>query len=325
MKKFIKVSGLIVLAIMLTLGLNIKSAKAATSPDLGTAASFAVLAGTAITNVPTSAITGNLGLDPAAGSNYGAGVTASQVNGVIYSNNAAGPLGYQENAGLLTTAKNDLTTAYDGLAALDNAACTADYSGAGEVDLTTKSPLGPGVYCADSFSLTDNLTLTGSTGVWIFRSAATIITSPASSVTGGDPCNVWWRAETSATLDTTTSFIGNILALTSITMNTGATLNGRALARNAAVTMDSNTINNSMCVPSTATKKHTVTTTATTTATATATPISAVTSSPTIAPKLPNTGTNSDKTNWSWITITLIGASIITLTSAYILRRKKAA
>lgn len=292
-------------------------AKAATSPTLGTAASFAVLAGEAITNVPTSSITGNLGLDPAAGSNYDGGVTAAQVNGIIYSNNAAGPLGYQENAGLLTTAKNDLTTAYDGLAAADNETCTGDYSGAGPVDLTLKSPLGPGVYCADSFILTDNLTLTG-TGVWIFRAATTIITSPASSVTGGDPCNVWWRAGSSATLDTTTSFIGNILALQSITMETGATLNGRALARNAAVTMDSNTINNSMCVASTAVKHRE-------TATSTATPISIITSSPTIAPKLPNTGTNSSKTNLSWIIMTIIGASMITLTSAYILRRKKAA
>ena len=92
-----------------------------------------------------------------------------------------------------------------------------------------------------SFTLSGNLTLTGS-GVWIFKSASTLITSPGSSVTGGDPCNVWWRVVSSATLDTNTAFIGNILALTSIGMNTGATLNGRALAQTGAVTMDTSAI-----------------------------------------------------------------------------------
>lgn len=92
-----------------------------------------------------------------------------------------------------------------------------------------------------------SLLVGGADDVYIFRSAATIITSPGSSVTGGGACNVWWRAVSSVTLDTTTSFKGNILALTSITMNTGATLAGRALARNAAVTLQSNTITSATC------------------------------------------------------------------------------
>jgi len=67
------------------------------------------------------------------------------------------------------------------------------------VDLTTKSPLGPGVYCADSFSLTGHWSLPDHQRL-DFQAASTIVTSSASSVTGGDPCNVWWRAATSATL-----------------------------------------------------------------------------------------------------------------------------
>lgn len=222
-----------------------KKTFAITSPTLGTVDRFAILAGTAITNVPTSVITGDVGLSPAAGSNY-SGLTALEVTGTIYAADATGPGGAVNNPGLLTTAKNDLITVYNRLAATDNAACTTSYVGG--QDLKLVSPLVAGVYCVDAggFTLTGNLVLEGA-GVWIFRSEATIITSPGSSVTGGDPCNVWWRAETSATLDTTTSFIGNLLALTSITMNTSATLNGRALARNGAVTLDKNTITNAAC------------------------------------------------------------------------------
>ena len=108
-----------------------------------------------------------------------------------------------------------------------------------------------GVYCsASSFSLTGNLNLTGS-GVWIFKTVSTLIASPGSSVTGGDPCNVWWRIGSSVTLNTTTSFIGNILALNGANaMNTGATLNGRLLAQSAAsVTLQQNTINGPICAP----------------------------------------------------------------------------
>jgi len=84
---------------------------AATGINLGTAANFAVLAGTEITNVPTSNITGDVGLSPAAGSNY-AGLTAAEVIGTIYAVDGSGPGGSVNNPGLLTTAKNDLTTAY---------------------------------------------------------------------------------------------------------------------------------------------------------------------------------------------------------------------
>jgi len=240
---------------------------AADSPDLGMAESFAVLAGTAVTNVPTSKITGNVGLKPAAGSYY-SGLTAAQVTGTIYAVDATGPAGSVVNPGALTTAKNDLTDAYTDLASdacgngtvngdegngVDPIVPGIDWTGTGVIDLAGKT-LVPGVYCASAFKLTGVLTLDGdASDVYIFRSAATIITSPGSSVTGGGACNVWWRAVSSVTLDTTTTFKGNILALESITMNNGATLAGRALARNGAVTLDHNTITNATCSGASAT------------------------------------------------------------------------
>jgi hypothetical protein len=110
------------------------------------------------------------------------------------------------------------------------------------------STLVPGVYCADSFSLTGTLTLNaGAGGVFIFKSASTLVTSGTANVLGGDPCNVWWRVGSSATLGTNTSLIGNILALASIQLQTGAVLNGRAFVQTANVTLDSNTISGPIC------------------------------------------------------------------------------
>lgn len=214
---------------------------AITAPGLGTANSFAVLAGSAVNDSTPSTINGDVGLSPAGWG--GSALTCAEVAGSIYSVDTSGPLPCRlTDAGLLTTAKNDLATAYDRLAGGDNSSCTTDY-GVGPEDLTTVSPLGPGVYCvgAGGFSLSGSLVLSGS-GVWIFRSAATIITASDSSVTGGDPCSVWWRAETSATLGTGTTFVGNLLALASIIDDGGSTVSGRLLARNQAVTLNNTTI-----------------------------------------------------------------------------------
>src|ERR1700694_5276578 len=176
-------------------------AGAATSPSLGTAASFAVLAESGISNIPTSAITGDVGLTPATGAAITTGLTAAQVTGTIYTVDAAGPAGRVTNPGLLTTAINDMMTVFTGGTGTGiDQPCSTNY-GAVVEDLTTVSPLGPGVYCANAFLLTGNLTLSGS-GVWIFKSAATLTTSAGSSVTGGDPCNVWWRLVTEGTLVT---------------------------------------------------------------------------------------------------------------------------
>ena len=87
--------------------------------------------------------------------------------------------------------------------------------------------------------------------VWVFKTGSTLTTASASSVTiinGGNPCGVLWQIGSSATLGTGTQFIGNLLALTSITLTTGANINGgRALARNGAVTLDTNNISFAQC------------------------------------------------------------------------------
>ena len=235
----------IVLLVFSFLVIFVAPVYAATSPSLGQVDSFAVLGGTAVTNVPTSVITGNLGLSPAAGTNYDAGVTTAQVSGTIYAVDASGPAGAAgNNPTLVNQAKTDWTAAYNALSAGDNAACTTDY-GAVTKDLVGLS-LVPGVYCANAFELSGTLNLSGS-GVWVFRSAATLVTSGTANIVGGDACNVWWKVPSSATLGTNTSLIGNILASTSIGMATGATLNGRVLASTGAVTLQKNTITKPSC------------------------------------------------------------------------------
>jgi len=150
-----------------------------------------------------------------------------------------------------------LVTAYDALA---SQGCDITYPGVHDLVGET---LVPGVYCADAFELSGILTLNGAdTDVWVFKSAATLITSGTANViltSGEEPCYVWWQVTSSATLGTNTSLAGNILALTSISLATGANLDGRALARNAAVTMDQNTITIPICAlatPSITTEIH---------------------------------------------------------------------
>ena len=117
-----------------------------------------------------------------------------------------------------------------------------------------------GVYdsAAGTLGVTGTLTLDAegdSQAVFIFHAASTLITAPGSSVVlinGASACNVFWQVGSSATLDTTTSFKGTIMALTSIALKTGATLQGRALARNGAVTLDTNVISSAACSPPTA-------------------------------------------------------------------------
>jgi len=240
------IARLVALIIVISLAaLPSAASPTATSPPLGAADSFAVLAGEAITNVPTSAITGDVGLSPDAGSNYAGLTTSDIVAGTIYAVDATGPAGSVEKAALLTTAKTNLVTAYNALAAQG---CDVTYPGVQDlVGLT----LVPGVYCATAFELSGVLTLDGAdTDVWVFKSASTLITSGAAEVvlsTGGVPCEVWWQVGSSATLGTNTSLAGNILALTSIGLATDANLDGRALARNGEVTLQSNTITIPIC------------------------------------------------------------------------------
>jgi len=236
MKKFHKNSILTVLsafAVALLLGLAIPNIVfAATSPTLVGSASYSVVAGSIVTNTGPTTVSGNLGISPSIGvpphfTAFPPGIVSPP--GTIHDADVSAAAAQADNTAAFGTIDQGCTTTY-----------------AGVQDLTLVSPLGPGVYCAGAFTLTGNLTLSGS-GVWIFKSASTLITSPGSSVTGGDPCNIWWRVVSSATLDTTTAFKGNILASTAITLKTGATLNGRAMAQTAAVTLDTNTISGPTC------------------------------------------------------------------------------
>lgn len=207
---------------------------AQTAPSLGAAQSFAVLAGSTVTNTGPTTVAGDLGVSPGtAVTGFPPGVV---VSGTIHSADA-----------VALSAQNSVTAAYNSLA---GQACTQDLSGQ---DLGGKT-LTPGVYCfSSSAQLTGALTLNAqgnASSVFIFKTGSTVTTASGSSVAvinGGSLCNVFWQIGSSATLGTTTSFVGNILALTSITVTTGASVTGRALARNGAVTLDSNTIAGATC------------------------------------------------------------------------------
>jgi cell division septation protein DedD len=205
---------------------------AAISPSLGAAESYSVLAGSIVTNTGPTTISGDLGISPGIG---------EPPHFTGFPPGVVGPPGEIHDADTeAAAAQADATAAFTFL----DQGCDTTY--AGVQDLSLVSPLEPGTYCADAFILTGNLELSGS-GVWIFKSAATLTTSSNSSVTGGDPCNVWWRLVSSGTLGTGTTFIGNILALTDIHLQTGASLNGRVLVQTGQVTLDSNTITGPIC------------------------------------------------------------------------------
>jgi hypothetical protein len=199
--------------------------------DLGTAGLFAVLAGSTVTNTGPTTINGNVGVSP------GTAITGFPPasiggSGILYS---SGPEALQ--------AQSDLAAAYNFAA---GEACPHVLTGQDLGGLT----LLPGTYCFDSSAqLTGTVTLDGlgvSTSVFIFQVGSSLTTASASVVdliNSANAGNVFWQVGSSATLGTTTSFAGNILALTSISLDTGASINcGRALARNGAVTLDNNNV-----------------------------------------------------------------------------------
>ena len=204
----------------------------ATAPPLGTAQTFGVLAGSTVTNTGNTIIRGDLGLSP------GTAVTGFPPGIVV-------PPGTTHVTDAVALgAQNDATTAYNNLAGQP-----CDFGPFGPTDLAGQN-LVPGVYCySSSVQNTGTLTLNGlSTDVWVFRIGSTLTTGPGSSVVGtGSTCNIFWQVGSSATLDTTTTFEGTIIALQSISMNNGVTLKGRALARNAAVTLINDSIDATVC------------------------------------------------------------------------------
>jgi hypothetical protein len=210
-------------------------AGAATAPvGLGTAGSFAVLAGTTVTNTGPSVISGDLGVSPGtAVTGFPPGIVTS---GTIHSAD-----------GVANGAQSDLTTAYNDAAGRSPTANVPAFIGAGQT-------LAPGVYKASSsLDVGGSLTLDAGgdpNAVFIFQAPSTLVTDSASSViltNGAQACNVFWQVGSSATLGTGSAFTGSILALTSISVNTGDTITGRTLARNGAVTLDDDTITAPSC------------------------------------------------------------------------------
>lgn len=200
--------------------------------------SFTVLGSSTVTNEPTSSIGGNVGVSPGSsitGFNSSPGVAVSDpqvTGGLVHTTTAEA----QSAQGQLTTARNNLSSL--GVGTLLGS------------DLTGLT-LSPGVYTvpAGTTNLSGTVTLDGegdANAGWVFQMPSTLITSPDSVVdviNTGDGAGLFWNVNSSATIDVNTNFLGNILALESITMNTSATIEcGRALADTGAVTLDQNTL-----------------------------------------------------------------------------------
>lgn len=321
-----------VLVVSFGLGITGNTKAATATVNLGTAAPFAILAGTPdISNVPTSAITGNVGLSPATGA--GIGLTQAQVTGTIYSVDAAGPAGRVTDPALLTIAKNDLTAAY-----LDAAGRTPVTIVPTELGGTTKTA---GVYATSSTALqitagAGPLVLDGQgdpNAVFIFEGsdeiAGALTVGPGSVVSlinSASACNVFWRVY-GASIDTTAVFKGNILALTSITVANGANVEGRLLARNGNVTLISDTISIPICTAAVATATSTATPTPTPTATseadAAAAAAAAAQAAAAAAAKLPKTGATPPQNSILWNIIILTGVLVLVSTSLVVVLRKR--
>lgn len=311
---------LVIFALSFTFGLAGLS-RAATTVNLGTAGSFAVLAGSTVTNTGSSVISGDLGLSP------GSAVTGfppGTLNGTQQTANSAA-----------VQAQVDLTVAYNAAGQTPVSTVPTELGG------TTKTA---GVYdsASGTFGLTGVLSLDAQgdpNAVFIFKTASTVITAGASRVNlinGAQACNVFWQVGSSATLGTNSTFKGNILALTSITLTTGANVEGRVLARNGAVTLDSNTITKAVCaapvVAPTPTPAPVVEPTPAPVVAPTPTPAiePLVTSTPAptpavaaVIPELPQAGIGPVETSRaSWIFIITTG-TLIVLFGAYLARKKQ--
>ncbi len=250
--------------------------------DLGTAGSFAVLAGSKVTNTGLSVIDGDVGVSPgSAVTGFPPGIVTG---GTIHVTDA-----------VAAGAQADALIAYNGIAGRE---CDTDLTGQDLGGLT----LTAGIYCfSSSAQLTGTLTLDAQgdpDAVFIFQIGSTLTTASNSSVVlinEADACNVFFQVGSSATLGTATTFVGTILALTSITAVTGTTVeDGRLLALNGAVTLDTNVITSPTCAtppPTTTTTTTTIPTTTTTTA-----PTTTTTTAPTTTTTAPTTTTTTAPT-----------------------------
>ena len=195
-------------------------------PNIGTASNFAVLGSSTVTNTGSTYLMGNLGVSPGTAIT---GFPPGMVTGTTYH---AGPVAAKAHA--------DAATAYT---ALSNAKCTVIEPAVANIGGKT---LGPGVYCfPTSAAITGTLTLSGS-GVYIFKIGTTLTTAAGNShvvlTHSATASNVFWKVGSSATLGTSTVLKGTVIAYSSVTATTGATVDGRLIALNGAVTMDTNHI-----------------------------------------------------------------------------------
>ena len=200
------------------------------STALAQLSSFGVLGGSTVTNSATpTVVNGNLGVSP-----------GSAVTGFPPGTVSSGTIHAAD--GVAAQAQSDLTIFYNQLA---TTSCTTNLTGQNLGGLT----LTPGVYCFNSSAqLTGTLTLDAlgnPNATFIFQMGSTLTTASNSSVlliNNASSCGVFWQVGSSATLGTTTSLVGNIVALTSITLNSAAAVTGRLLARNGAVTLDNSQV-----------------------------------------------------------------------------------
>jgi len=207
--------------------------------NLGVAGSFAILSKSGITDVPSSAITGDIGTSPITGAAIG--VTCVEVTGTIYTVNAAGPFCRVISPSRLTTAVGNMQTAYTDAAGRS----TPDFVNLGAGNIGGKT-LTPGLYkWTSAVIIPTNITISGGpTDVWIFQVAGTLNMSSAVKIIlsgGAQAKNIFWQAAGAVTLGTTSHFEGIILGQTGINMKTGATINGRLLAQ-TAVTLQMNAV-----------------------------------------------------------------------------------
>ena len=215
-----------------TVGLAGEARAAAVGVPLGTAGPFAVLAGAGVTNTGPTTLRGDLGSYPTTTTTGTGTLTTTGVN--------------HGGDAVTQGAKRDLTTGY-------NTAAGEGPPHPVSADLAGRT-LTAGVYrSASTLGLTGDLTLDAGgnpDAVFVFQAGSTLKTASASRVTltnGAQACHVFWQVGSSATLGTASVFRGSILALTSISVTTGVTIDGRVLARNGAVTLDTDTITTPTC------------------------------------------------------------------------------